>query len=141
MQLLLRLGKAGCALSVVFVGARRMRALNRDYRGRDSITDVLSFSYGEVTSEEVPFLGEIVISPEVACRNAVRYGVSSEREIQKLLAHGILHLLGYDHETDKGEMNRLQIRLLRSLKSEKTVKCLGNSRVPLRVKTDGSADH
>ena len=101
-------------LAVAFVSARRIRELNRLYLGRDYATDVLSFAYpGEVVEGE-PFLGEVVIAPEIACVQAQRWHVRPEREIRKLLAHGILHLLGYDHETDKGEMIRLQRRLLHS---------------------------
>ena len=87
--------------------------MNRQYRGRDYATDVLSFAYPGETVEGAPFLGEVVIAPEVACCQAQRWHVRPEREMRKLLAHGILHLLGYDHETDKGEMIRLQRRLLR----------------------------
>jgi probable rRNA maturation factor len=60
-----------------------------------------------------PFLGEILIAPEVAVSQAVRYAVSAEKELRKLLVHGILHILGYDHETDKGQMEQLQAKLLR----------------------------
>lgn len=101
------------ALSVVFIGARRMRAINGKYLGHDYATDVLSFSYKGSVVEGRPFLGEIVIAPEVAAAHAARYGTSPEREIRKLLVHGILHLLGYNHETDRGQMNRLQKKLLR----------------------------
>ena len=90
-----------------------MRALNSRYRNRDYPTDVLSFSYGDMKLDQIPFLGEIVISPEVAVRQAIRWGVRPEKELRKLLVHGILHLLGYDHETDKGQMNRIQTKLLR----------------------------
>ncbi len=63
--------------------------------------------------EGLPFLGEIVISPQVAYRQALRAGTDPEREMRMLLLHGLLHLLGYDHETDQGEMIRLQHRLMR----------------------------
>lgn len=59
------------------------------------------------------FLGEIVIAPEVAVEQAIRFRISPEKELKKLLLHGILHLLGYDHETDRGQMNRFQRNLLR----------------------------
>jgi probable rRNA maturation factor len=101
------------AVSIVFVGARMMRALNSRYRKKDYPTDVLSFSYGDMKIDRIPFLGEIVISPEIAVRQAIRWGVCPEKELRKLLAHGILHLLGYDHETDRGQMNRIQTNLLR----------------------------
>ena len=101
------------ALSVVFVSAREMRSINYRFLGRNYATDVLSFSYGKLRIEGVPFLGEIVIAPEVAFNQAVRNGVSREKELRMLLVHGILHLLGYDHETDQGQMKRIQKRLLR----------------------------
>jgi probable rRNA maturation factor len=63
--------------------------------------------------EGSPILGEIVIAPEVAWRQARRWHTQLDRELRRLLTHGILHLLGCDHETDAGEMNRLQRRLLR----------------------------
>jgi probable rRNA maturation factor len=107
----LSVGVAG--LSVVFVKAGRMRAINNAYLGHDYATDVLSFSYGETVMEGRRFLGEIIIAPEVAASHAARYGTSPENEIRKLLVHGILHLLGYNHETDRGQMNRLQKKLLR----------------------------
>jgi probable rRNA maturation factor len=61
------------------------------------------------------FLGEIAISPETARRNARRYGRSLDRELRTLILHGILHLMGYDHETDRGQMNHLEGRLRRRL--------------------------
>jgi rRNA maturation RNase YbeY len=87
--------------------------MNRRYLGRDYATDVLSFSYERVIAEGSPFLGEIIIAPEIALQQAVRYGVNPEREFRKLLMHGMLHLLGYDHETDRGRMNRVQAGLMR----------------------------
>jgi probable rRNA maturation factor len=101
------------AVSIAFIGARAMRTLNRDYRKKDYPTDVLSFSYGDMKIDQIPFLGEIMISPEIAMRQAIQAGVSPEKELRMLLVHGILHLLGYDHETDRGRMNRLQAKLLR----------------------------
>jgi probable rRNA maturation factor len=111
--LLRALGQPDSALSIVFVSAQEMRGLNQKYRGKDYATDVLSFSYtGEIIGN-TPLLGEIIISPEIAYRNAARYRTSLERELRKLLAHGMLHLLGYDHEVDRGLMNRLQAKLMR----------------------------
>lgn len=101
------------ALSVVFVRSREMCLINMQYRGKDYATDVLSFPYEGVRIEDMSFIGEILIAPEVAVHQAVRYGIAPEKEIRKLLVHGILHLLGYDHETDKGQMNRIQARLVR----------------------------
>ena len=107
-NILQTLGQTGYCLSVVFIGPSRMRETNRRYRGKDIPTDVLSFRYHGEKVEGMFFLGEIVISPETAYKNAVARGLEFEAEIRMLLLHGILHLLGYDHETDGGEMNRLQ---------------------------------
>ena len=87
--------------------------MNYRYLRRNYATDVLSFPYPGVVMGGMPFLGEIVIAPEIAVIQAVRHAVPPERELRKLLVHGILHLLGYDHERDRGQMNRLQARLLR----------------------------
>jgi probable rRNA maturation factor len=101
------------AISVAFVSPQEMRLINRQYLKHDYATDVLSFSYERQVVEGLPFLGEIIIAPEIAVIHAIRYGVNPEKELRKLLVHGILHLLGYDHEADKGQMNRLQTKLLR----------------------------
>ena len=86
-----------------------MRTLNRRWRRRDRPTDVLSFP-----SSDPAFLGDLVIDLPYAARQARRRGHPAAREVQILLAHGLLHLLGYDHETDDGTMFRLQRRLLLS---------------------------
>jgi probable rRNA maturation factor len=90
-----------------------MRSLNGRYRQKNCPTDVLSFAYEEEIVDHVPFLGEIVIAPEVAISQAMRFRVRPEWELRKLLVHGTLHLMGYDHESDKGQMNRIQNKLLR----------------------------
>lgn len=107
------LERPGHALSVAFVGPSRMRVLNRRYRGRDYTTDVLSFGYGDESVDGAPLLGDLVLAPEVAEMHARRWRTTLEREIRKLLVHGVLHLLGYDHETDDGVMVRLQRAVLR----------------------------
>ena len=84
-----------------------MRALNREWRGMDLPTDVLSFPSGDRG-----FLGDLVIDVPYAARQARRRGHPVAREVKILLAHGLLHLLGYDHETDDGTMFRLQRRLI-----------------------------
>jgi len=86
-----------------------MRSLNRAWRRKDRPTDVLSFPSGERD-----FLGDLVIDVPYAARQARRRGHAVRREVQILLAHGLLHLLGYDHETDGGTMFRLQRRILLS---------------------------
>lgn len=100
-------------VSVVFVGDARMRSLNRRYRKQDRITDVLSFA-GPGAGEGI---GDIVISVATAARNASRFRRSVDEELEILVLHGFLHTLGYDHETDVGEMDRLESRLRRSLLS------------------------
>jgi probable rRNA maturation factor len=113
-EVLCALGVSGHSFMVVFVSARKMQHLNRQYRGLDYATDVLSFSYPGEMMDGSAFLGEIVIAPEVAWKQARRWRTVPEREVRRLLVHGILHLLGYDHETDAGDMMRLQRRLLQS---------------------------
>jgi len=90
-----------------------MRRLNNEWRKKDCATDVLSFTYDGEFIDEMPFLGEIVVAPEIAMRQAAEYGALPEREIRKLIVHGALHLLGYDHEIDDGEMIRIQKLVLR----------------------------
>ena len=101
-------------VSVLFCADRRMRALNRRYRGKDRSTDVLAFPAGD-DSTGAGFLGDIVISVPYAEREARRRRESGSREIDRLLVHGLLHLMGYDHETDNGEMDALEARVRRRL--------------------------
>ena len=101
------------SLSVLLCGDARMRTLNREWMGMDVPTDVLSFPSGEKD-----FLGDLVIDVPYAARQARRRGHPLEREVQILLAHGLLHLLGYDHETDGGAMFRRQRRILLSVFGE-----------------------
>jgi len=88
-----------------------VRALNARYRGKDRPTDVLSFE-GEGGAEG---LGDVVISVETAARNGREHGRTLLQELDLLVLHGFLHLLGYDHETDRGTMERLEKRLRRKL--------------------------
>ena len=99
-------------VSVYFCGDRRMASLNRRWRRRNGPTDVLAFPAGETDAR---FLGDIVISVPYATRQARRRGESPSREMDRLLLHGYLHLLGYDHETDNGEMEALETKLRRRL--------------------------
>jgi len=102
---------SSAGLGVRFVSDREMARLNRRFRGVDGTTDVLSFSGGE--SAEGLHLGDIAISIPAARRQARERGHSVEREVETLLLHGLLHCLGHDHETDSGEMVRLERRLRR----------------------------
>lgn len=122
-------------VTVAIISDRRMRSLNRTYRGRDYATDVLSFPVAKTPAKEpgsvgaagepnpVPslrrtrdpgsFLGDIVIAAGVATRQAEEAGHSLQTEVRILALHGLLHLVGYDHETDEGQMARVEARLRR----------------------------
>lgn len=112
-RLVAALAPAAVSLGVRFAGDREMRRVNRQFRGKDQPTDVLSFP------GEDGHLGDILISVPTARRQAAAAGHGADRgadrgidgELKTLLLHGILHCLGYDHETDQGEMERLERRL------------------------------
>jgi probable rRNA maturation factor len=112
---LTRVGDAD--VTVAFVSDRAMRELNRMWRGKRVTTDVLSFPAEQSEFEKAAgsSLGDIVISIEQATRQAKEHGLSFENEIAQLIIHGLLHLSGYDHETDHGEMNRLELKLRKRL--------------------------
>jgi probable rRNA maturation factor len=98
-------------VSLVLAGDRLLRRLNRDYRGQDRATDVLSFE-GEGGEAG---LGDVVISVETAEKNARALGRTLAQELDVLALHGFLHVLGYDHEADEGTMDRLEKRLRKRL--------------------------
>ncbi|HUR99963.1 MAG TPA: rRNA maturation RNase YbeY [Pyrinomonadaceae bacterium] len=103
--------------SIAFVSDRRMKELNSFFRGKDSTTDVLSFPHeADEFDPDVSNLGDIVISVEQAERQARENGLTLQAEIKQLILHGVLHLSGYDHETDNGEMNKKELQLRRKLK-------------------------
>ena len=104
-------GAADASATLALVGDARIRELNRDFRGYDKPTDVLSFAASPPA--EPDYLGDIVISVETASRQAERRHSILKRELEVLSLHGFLHLLGYDHEKDNGEMRRLEYRLRR----------------------------
>jgi probable rRNA maturation factor len=110
-RLLAALAPEADSLAVRLVGDRTMRRLNRDFRGHDATTDVLSFP--GAASPEGRHLGDVVVSVPQASRQAAARGHAAGREIRLLALHGILHCLGHDHETDGGEMERLERRLRR----------------------------
>jgi probable rRNA maturation factor len=101
----------GAEVSISFVDNEQIRAINRDYRGKDKPTDVISFALEEMGDGEVeivgvdmpPLLGDIIISVPKAKEQAEEYGHSFMRELGFLAVHGFLHLLGYDHETEEEE--------------------------------------
>ena len=96
------------AVVVALVSDARVRQLNARYRAKDAPTDVLSFG-----ADEPGFLGEVVIASGVARRQARQAGHSVQVELRILGLHGLLHLLGYDHERDDGRMARIERRLRR----------------------------
>jgi probable rRNA maturation factor len=101
---------------------KRIRELNRRFRDQDKATDVLSFPADPWETAMCPendaYLGDIIISLNTAQRQASQQGHSLETEIKLLLLHGLLHLLGYDHETDKGQMRRKELRLRKKMLGE-----------------------
>ncbi len=129
--------------TIAFVSDRKMRELNKQFRGKNSTTDVLSFPFEaddflseppavaggltrdseffdsnlqlSATTEYSDFLGDIVISIEQAKKQADENDLDIELEIKQLILHGVLHLCGYDHETDNGEMNRRELHLRKML--------------------------
>lgn len=117
------MGRANEHITVVIVRDRAIRTLNRKYRREDRATDVLSFP----TSEAQPgdgtangtdgrrYLGDIAISIETALRQAQAAGHPLQREVDELVLHGVLHLCGYDHATDRGQMDRIEVKLRRKL--------------------------
>jgi probable rRNA maturation factor len=125
----LRLGKR--KFNICLMDDAAVRKLNFRYRGKDKATDVLSFSWDDVRSVPAScgvrqlgdrnrigtrdFIGEIMISVPAALRNAAGEGHSTLNEIRWLILHGALHLLGYDHENDSGEMTRLELALREQL--------------------------
>jgi probable rRNA maturation factor len=108
---------APAGVTVAFVSDRAMLQLNRRWRGKRATTDVLSFPAAQDDFEKLDglSLGDVVISVDQAARQAVAHGLKFEEEVSLLILHGLLHLSGYDHETDRGEMNRIELRLRRRL--------------------------
>lgn len=106
--------------TIAFVSDRKMKQLNFEFRGINSTTDVLSFPFEtedfEFSAIENENLGDIVISVEQAKKQAAENKLTLEKEIKQLILHGILHLCGFDHETDDGEMNSLELQYRDKLK-------------------------
>ncbi|MGH9684752.1 MAG: rRNA maturation RNase YbeY [Candidatus Acidiferrales bacterium] len=117
------------SLTVAFVTDSEIAKWNRAYRGKNRPTDVLSFSsddhprngkpemkrYDASAHGAAAYLGDIAIAPAIARRNARRFGRTLDQEMRILILHGLLHLMGYDHETDRGQMDRRERRLRRDL--------------------------
>ena len=102
----------GKDFTIAFVSDKKMRELNKNFRAKSSTTDVLSFPFeADEFDAEDNNLGDIAISLEQAERQARENNLDFEAEIKQLILHGILHLCGYDHETDGGEMNMRELEL------------------------------
>ncbi len=123
LQRALRLGRE--TFDVCLVDDQRIRRLNASFRNKAKPTDVLSFAWDRGSNKKARsraneefrnFLGDIVISTETARRNARAEGHSTQNEVRWLILHGLLHLKGYDHETDQGEMTALELSLRNRLK-------------------------
>ncbi len=112
-----RIGLKGLA-TIRLAGAEEVRTLNRQYRGKDRATDVLSFPLGEKLPGGGLYAGDVLVCVPVAEGQARRGGHSLARELLRLSIHGLLHLHGLDHETDCGQMLALQERLFAGLARE-----------------------
>lgn len=110
-KLLAALGERDASLSLTLVTDKAMHGLNRTYRGKDRPTDVLSFTLDGAGAEHL--LGDVVISVDAARRQAAAYRAPLQRELYRLLIHGLLHVLGHDHEraTERRVMEREERRL------------------------------
>src|SRR5689334_14289699 len=106
------MGNAESSATIAFVSDKAIRQLNRQFRGIDKATDVLSFP---AEDEDGSNLGDIAISVETAAVQAKENGLTFEGEVAQLILHGLLHLSGYDHETDNGKINRSKLRMRRKL--------------------------
>jgi probable rRNA maturation factor len=125
------LGIGQADVTICFVSDAEIAQMNQAFRKKKGPTDVLSFPAADRStpiqlrrrnsrnaarrSESETFLGDVAISPATARRNARELGRTLPSELQILILHGVLHLLGYDHETDRGEMDRVEARLRRRL--------------------------
>jgi probable rRNA maturation factor len=101
-------------VNVLVTSSAEMKSLNRRFRGKDKATDVLSFPAEPDARKQ--FAGEIAISAEITTKNARAFGHSPAEEVKILVLHGVLHLRGYDHECDNGQMARREKRLRAKLR-------------------------
>jgi len=117
-RILQLLGVRADEVSIMFVSDEEMKYYNQTYRGVPEPTDVLSFPLEGLTPEGKRNLGDIIVSLETASRQAEELGHSLEQEVKILLIHGLIHLLGYDHTTDQGEMEAKEREILRRLEED-----------------------
>ena len=111
------LPESRAGVTIAFVSDRTMRELNLMWRHKRGTTDVLSFPAEQDEFERLDgdSLGDVVISIEQAARQAKENELTLEQEVAQLILHGMIHLCGFDHATDDGEMNRLELRLRKKL--------------------------
>jgi probable rRNA maturation factor len=110
------LGFASESVTIELISDNTMARFNKTFRKKQGPTDVLSFPVnGASPSQRAAYIGDIAISPEAARRNARRFSRSFPLEMRILILHGMIHLAGFDHETDQGEMDRLERRLRKRL--------------------------
>jgi probable rRNA maturation factor len=109
------LGNPPSEVHILVTDDQRIRELNRQYRQIDEATDVLSFPDGAELPNGMHFLGQLVISRDMARTQAERAGHGEVRELEELTLHGVLHLVGYDHAVDDGEMDELELKLRRDV--------------------------
>lgn len=107
----------GAEATVVLADDSLVRALNRAYRGKDKATNVLSFPFQVPSAASSGLLGDVVLAEETISREATEYGIAPVHHLQHLIVHGLLHLLGFDHETDAEaeDMERLETEILAAL--------------------------
>ncbi len=120
-RLLGAIGLGRCELSLIVVDDATIRGLNREFRGKDAPTDVLSFSQveeaggpppnpAEIVNSPRTVLGDVVVSIDTALRQAKEFEVAPAARLRRLLVHGVLHLIGYDHERSLAEARRMFTR-------------------------------
>jgi probable rRNA maturation factor len=109
------LGVGAAEVGVLVCDDATIRSLNRHFRNKDKSTDVLSFPANFRQPDGPPYLGDVAISLETAARQASDAGADLERELKVLLLHAIVHLCGFNHETDEGEMGKIEAALRREL--------------------------
>lgn len=116
-ELLNAAGEPGSALSIALVNDARIAAINGEHRGMHKPTDVLSFPMDPAPGDPERLLGDVVISIDTARRQAAGYGASLQREIYRLLIHGLLHILGHDHENarERAVMEAQERRLAQAI--------------------------
>ena len=128
-------GLAG-EINVLITANQHMRRLNRQFRHKDKPTDVLSFPAYQADISQEKYAGDLAISIEIARQNARKLGHSLQDEIKILMLHGILHLAGYDHESDNGKMAKLEEELRLKLGLPATLISRSQIKVP-RINRNG----